>query len=580
MTDAVVLTVGGHGAPLAEKLAASLGLRLMIVPHQLPQAITAFRHGTAIIGVMAAGILVRHFAPSLHKKGDDAPLILVHPHGAYVLPLTNSHHGASRWVHAVISVLKESSVLPATAAQTLWGHALSETPDGWHWQPHSRYASLTARVAQGEAVRWHHDLAWLHHLPYKANASIRLIASWRTPKEHPRHMVYVPKRLAVGVGCVRHASSQAMIDALHQLLQRHRLHPFAIAGFFSLDIKMDEKAIHDVAHHHRRAARFFGKDELAAQHHRLRNPSARVFREVGVYGVAESASLAAVGTQGRLIIPKTTMGDVTLAVSLARHPITHLAGHPRGRLTIIGIGGGTDSMTRRAHNALCQADAIVGFSAYLSLLDEFQNTAEFFPYAIGKEEERVHKAFTLANQGRDVALVSSGDAGIYGMASPAIECLQHGEASWQRIELTIIPGVSAMQEASSRHGAALGHDTALISLSDLLTERRVIRERLTHALIAQFVIALYNPTSSKRQAFFTECLKLIGEHRAPETPIIIARHLNRPQEHSIVTQLKKLNSDTIDMNTILIIGNHNSHLVARAHHSPLMVTLRRDGKSS
>lgn len=573
-----VVAIGPHALPVAQIAADAIGARLLTSPHHLPEAVQAFRKGTAIIGVMAAGILMRHFAPHLTDKTKDAPLILLDPHGDYILPLTGAHHGAMAWIQKIAPHLHKAKILSTTASKNILGFSLSEPPAGWHLIAHKDYASLTARILEGASVRISPALTWLGDLKQTpSHEAISLIASWRKKKELHNCLIYAPQRLAVGIGCIRHIDSKFLIQKMDELLAHHQLEPQAISGFFSLDIKKDEDAIHHCANHYQREARFFSKDELEQEKMRLRNPSTKVFKEVGIYGVAEAAALRAVGKRGKLIVPKTSYEGLNLAIALAPKPMIELNGNRRGSLTIIGIGaGGGETMTMRAHRHLWQAECIVGFEGYLNLLTEFKETHRMFPYPLGAEEERAQKAFLLAEQGYRVALVSSGDAGIYGMAAPAIQLLKDAPPSWHRIQLKIVAGVSAMQEASARHGAALGHDIATISLSDLLTPRDIILNRLQSALIAEFVIALYNPTSSKRQEFFKQCLTLIYRHRKPQTPILIARLMERKGDHSTITTLDELPllEKDIDMNTIIIIGTATSQLIEREHHDPLMLTPR------
>jgi cobalt-precorrin 5A hydrolase/precorrin-3B C17-methyltransferase len=165
----------------------------------------------------------------------------------------------------------------------------------------------------------------------------------------------------------------------------------------------------------------------------------------------------------------------------------------------------------------------------------------------------------LAASGRKVALVCSGDAGIYAMASLVCELLDAStEASWGRVRVEVVPGVSAMQLASGRAGAMLGHDFCAISLSDLLTPRDVIEQRLHAANAGDFVIALYNPISRQRVHTFERALEILRAGRAPDTVVIVARELGRPDEALLYTTLGDLRADHLDMLSIVLVGSSNS----------------------
>jgi cobalt-precorrin 5A hydrolase/precorrin-3B C17-methyltransferase len=183
------------------------------------------------------------------------------------------------------------------------------------------------------------------------------------------------------------------------------------------------------------------------------------------------------------------------------------------------------------------------------------------PSAIGAEQERARRALDLAAAGRDVALVSSGDAGIYGLAALVFELLDGEERrDWASVAITVAPGISAMQAASARAGAPLGHDFCAISLSDLMTPWPAIRARLEAAAAGDFVVALYNPRSARRMSQLEDAAAILLAHRPPETPALIARNLGRDGEAWQITTLGALANAEVDMLTVVIVGSRETRL--------------------
>lgn len=223
----------------------------------------------------------------------------------------------------------------------------------------------------------------------------------------------------------------------------------------------------------------------------------------------------------------------------------------------MGLGpGGLEDLTLRAKKALEAADCVVGYTRYVELVRPLTGGKEVFSTGMTHEVQRCEKAISLAKAGKLVAVVSSGDSGIYGMAGLIFELLS-GDNS---VEVEVIPGVPAFVAAASLLGAPLMHDFASISLSDLLTDWALIETRLDSAAKADFVIALYNPKSSKRVEGLGRALEVIGRHRDGSTPVGIVRNASRKDEEVIITTLKEAPSfaGKIDMLTILIIGNSST----------------------
>ena len=222
------------------------------------------------------------------------------------------------------------------------------------------------------------------------------------------------------------------------------------------------------------------------------------------------------------------------------------------KLFVVGLGpGGADGMTVRAKNVLQASDVIVGYTVYIDLVRADYPDKEFLSTPMRKEVDRVRLALETAAQGRTVALVCSGDAGVYGMSGLCEELL----AQYPGVELETVPGVSAVLSGAANLGAPLMHDFAVISLSDLLTPWETIEKRLLMAAEADFVICLYNPSSHKRHDYLARACDLVLQFASPETVCGIARNIGREGEETQVLTLKELRDTEVDMFSTVFIGN-------------------------
>lgn len=245
-----------------------------------------------------------------------------------------------------------------------------------------------------------------------------------------------------------------------------------------------------------------------------------------------------------------------------------------GELAIVGIGpAGPQWLTPEAHAAIAGADELVGYGPYL----------ERIPPRAGQrrhasdnrvEAERARHALELAAGGASVAVVSSGDPGIFAMASAVLEQLEDGAASGSQVLVRVVPGLSAMQAAAARVGAPLGHDFCAISLSDRLKPWEVIERRLDAAGAADLAIAIYNPASRSRREQLERAREVISRHRAGETPVVVARDVGGDEESVAVTTLAGLATETVDMRTLLIVGSSTTRTLPGENGSPRVYTPR------
>lgn len=231
-----------------------------------------------------------------------------------------------------------------------------------------------------------------------------------------------------------------------------------------------------------------------------------------------------------------------------------------GKIMLIGLGPGShDHLTARARAAIAEADTVIGYATYIRLVADLLEGKEVIKKAMTEELDRAIEALDRARQGKKVALVSSGDAGVYGMAGPTFEVLfQAGWTPDSDIEVEIIPGASALNTCAALVGAPLTHDFCAISLSDLLTPWPTIARRLDAVAYADFVVALYNPKSGRRTRQIEEAQRLFLRHRDPQTPVAIVKSAYRPKQRIEFTTLEKMAEADIGMLTTVLIGNSNT----------------------
>lgn len=236
----------------------------------------------------------------------------------------------------------------------------------------------------------------------------------------------------------------------------------------------------------------------------------------------------------------------------------------RGRLAVVGLGpGGAPWRTRAVDALLAEATDLVGYAAYLDMVEARVLGQVRHPSDNRAEGERAAHALDLAAEGRSVAVVSSGDPGVFAMAAAVMEQLDRPDrpSSWEEVEVVVSPGVSAAQAAAAMVGAPLGHDFATISLSDNLKPWSVVESRLAAAAAADFVLALYNPASRHRPWQLRRALAVVGSYRAPHTPVVVARDVGRPAEQVEVVPLGGLDPAAVDMRTVLLVGSSQTRTV-------------------
>jgi precorrin-3B C17-methyltransferase len=248
-----------------------------------------------------------------------------------------------------------------------------------------------------------------------------------------------------------------------------------------------------------------------------------------------------------------------------------------GSLAIVGLGPGPAKWIAPEANAVLEAATdIVGYQPYIDRLPhrEGQNRHGSDNRV---EITRARDALAMASQGARVAVVSGGDPGVFAMAAAVFEAVEAGDSSWRNLDITVVPGISAMQAAAARLGAPLGHDFCAISLSDNLKPWDIVARRLRAAADGDFVIALYNPASKARPEQIHQAFDLLRSCKAASTPVAFARAIGRPDERAVLTTLGEADPSVADMSTLVIIGSSETRFIDRPGREPWLLTPRTYG---
>jgi cobalt-precorrin 5A hydrolase/precorrin-3B C17-methyltransferase len=567
-------------SPPGDQLLARLEAAAVISgprPHQ--ELADCWSSGSALVIVGACGLVVRLLAPLLGSKGEDPAVVVVDPQGRHAIPLLGAHRaGGERLAQSVAAVLGGSVVY--TGASSGNGQlALDSFGEAWGWrrggdpgQGDADWTALMQRASRaGTTLRIHQDAGSQLWQQLDAARGLTVVGKPPEPEETADLVIsarsgagccWHPPCLWLGIGCERNTSLELLERLVSEQLHLHGLAYGAVAGLASIDRKADEPALLQLAAQHGWPLRWFPADALATVP--VPNPSAAVQAEMGTASVAEAAAVLAAGPASRLLAPKRVehhraaeRGAATLAIAEATDQ--WLPSH--GQLHLVGSGPGQlDLLTPDARRALSEASVWVGYGLYLDLLEPLRRPDQLrCDGQLTEERARCQLALELASQGLNVALVSSGDSGIYAMAGLALE-LWLAQPPDGRPSFTVHPGISALQLAAARAGAPLMHDFCTISLSDRLTPWAVIEQRLQAAASGDFVVALYNPRSRGRDWQLGRAQAILLEARPATTPVVLARQLGRPEEAVSLHTLAALPLEQVDMLTLVLIGNSTSRM--------------------
>ncbi|AOI65661.1 cobalamin biosynthesis protein CbiG [Burkholderia territorii] len=507
-----------------------------------------YARGLPIVALCAAGIVIRCVAPALADKGIEPPVLAVAEDGSAVVPLLGGLTGVNLIAREIAECL---GVAPAitTSGELRFGACVLNPPDGYALADLQQGKRFVSDLLAGAATRIDGAAPWLDDVALPrddaAAHAIRVTPdAWRGARDE---LVIHPRSVVVGIDAhgVRADASPSLAERIDALLEMHGLARLALAALVaSVTLQGDARV--------EAAARTLGVP--------LR------FADVGgdVAGDRDVDAAALLGATLRVAHTLRAVSD-GLACAVAAQPVDPASlGRARGRLTVLGLGPGDAAwLTPAARTALAQATDILGYTTYVTMAGPFRANQRVHGTDNREEMQRARHAFELAAEGRHVAVVSSGDPGVFAMAAAVLEALDEArDPRWAAVELRIEPGVSASLATAAQAGAPLGHDFCAISLSDNLKPWNVIETRLRHAAQADLVMAFYNPISRARPWQLDRALDAVRAYRAADTIVVLGRDIGRPGATLATTTLGALRSDQVDMRTMVIVGSSTTRRFA------------------
>lgn len=514
----------------------------------------------AVIAFLAVGAAVRIVAPLLTGKASDPALVCVDEGGRFAVAVLGGHAAGGNVLASTVAGALGATAVVTTAAEIGGVPALDSfgTEAGLRLDPASRpqLARTGTALLAGEPVELGTDATWpIAALPEtvrvtgvdEARAPCLLVTDRLVPPD--RGVVYRPPSLVVGLGASSGVAVAEVEALVERVLRAAGLAADSVAAAVTLSAKVSEPGLARFCRERGWPLTGYPAEVLAGV--AVPHPSEVVRGTVGTPSVAEAAALHHADLTGggapELVVGKSSSAAATVAVARRR---------PRGRLALVGLGpGARDLLTPRAARALASAAIVLGYRGYLERVrDLLRPGTEVRCSELGAEEDRARTAVDLAVRGHAVALVSGGDPGVYAMASPALEALVRSGA---RVDVEVVPGVTAAHAAAAVLGSPLGHDHAVVSLSDLLTPWPLIEARVSALAAADFVVALYNPRSRGRTWQLGRALELIAAHRDPQTPAGVVVDAARETQQARVTTLRELRAAhaEVGMNAIVVVGS-------------------------
>jgi cobalt-precorrin 5A hydrolase/precorrin-3B C17-methyltransferase len=595
--DMVIVAVTRAGSQLAARLAQALQADTVLPARFASESTTTPYDGSALqavrrcwsryrrlLLVMASGIAVRAIAPLLGSKTRDPAVVCMDEAGRSVIPLIGGHRaGANALAHQVAAItgghaaITTASDVQGKPSLDLLGHA-----EGWSIDPASAlthasaclvndqpigvYVEPALQAAQQQVQTWVGQadnlvlVERLDELATESYAACIIVTHRPAASEGYRHLLHksvvvYPPLLVVGMGCREGASADELRAALETTLMEHGVVRESVATIATITLKAKEAGLHRMAESLGIPLRFIDEPQVRAIDAAQLSDLSAASTKLGLPGVAEPCALIASGG-GVLLGPRRKFAHCTVALAL-------VTGAQQGRLALVSIGpGDTTQMTIAARDALQAADVVVGYRTYIDLVRPLLSPEqEIIAGPMRQERQRAEQALDMAAAGQRVALVSSGDVGMYGMAGPVYEVLRQREWQGSAPLVETYPGVSAFQAAAARVGAPINHDVCIISLSDLLTDWAVIEQRLVAAARADFVVALYNPRSRKRDWQLARARDILLAERPSSTPVAVVNNVTRADESVTLTTLAELEVSLADMKTVVIVGSSQSYMV-------------------
>lgn len=493
-----------------------------------------YRQNTPIIALCSAGIVIRTLAPLLVEKGAEPAVLAVAEDGSAVVPLLGGLGGVNVLAREIAG---ELGIAPAitTSGELRFGTCLLNPPAGYALGDLELGKRFVSDLLSGEQVRIDGDAPWLAaaQLPQAPDAQRTIRISCSERESSPDELLIYPRSVLVAISEPGPESGEMIRQALHSA----RIAPQALACLLAGDSDMGNPELHRAAVELGVPVRF-------------------------VESAPASEMARAVVPQ---LLPPISAGE-GIAIAVASQPLeVARIGRPRGRLAVIGLGpGSADLMVPAVKAELARATDVLGYETYVRMAGPFRADQVLHCTDNREEMQRARHAFELAAQGRSVVVVSSGDPGVFAMASAVLEALhESADSAWHAVELEILPGVSASLATAAQAGAPLGHDFCVISLSDNLKPWDVIEQRLDLASQADLALAFYNPISRSRPWQLGRALEIVRKHRSPDTPVTLGRDIARPGQSLRVITLGELTPEQVDMRTMVLIGSSTTCTFSR-----------------
>ena len=526
-----------------------------------------FATETPIIGICAAGIIIRSLAPLLSDKRAEPPVLAVAEDGSAVVPLLGGLHGVNDLAREIAAAL---GVQPAitTTGDIRFRTALLSPPQGYYLANPEDAKTFISNLLAGAKVRLEGAASWLSesNLPIAPEAKLTIRVTEIAIAPTPECLVYHPQIAAVALTKLSNIEPEIAVSLVQQVLEKAGLAAASVAGFFALKDEMGNPALEAVSQYFKVPVRFFNFSELVEL-------DSIEFSE----NKAAQIALKAAGANSHLI-ESDRPNSANCAIALAAQPFDARAiGISRGKLAIVGTGpGGAPWMSPEVKEILREATDWVGYKFYLDLAGTLRFGQKRHDSDNREEIDRARFALDLAASGKSVAVVSSGDPGIFAMAAAVFEAIDFdAKPEWQGIDIRVAPGISAMQAAAAAIGAPLGHDFCVISLSDILKPWEVIEQRIAAAAAADLVMAFYNPISKQRIWQLGRAIDILLQSRDAKTPVILGRNLGRPGQSVRVCTLSEFQPQDADMRTLVIVGSSQTRIIPRKYRDVWVYTPRR-----
>ena len=489
----------------------------------------------------ATGIAVRVVGPLLSDKAIDPAVVCVDEAGRFAVALTGGHAGGANALAREVAAQLGAEAVVTTATDAAGMPALDQLPG---FTARGDIAGVARAWLDGGAPSVESTLPW--PLPFAGGSGPgRVIVTDQLVEAGDGTVVLTPRSLVVGVGASSDAPAGEAQALLDQVLADAGLSHDAVATVATVDRRAADPVITSLG----LPVRAFTSADLAPVE--VPNPSDVVLDEVGTASVAEAAALLAAGPGAELVVTKRKAAAATIAI--ARRAT------PAGSVAVVGLGPGDPRhRTPAASAAVRSADTVIGYDLYVDQCADLATAHQTVVRSpIGAEADRCAEALTRAADGERVALVCSGDPGVFAMATLVCELApRHGSP-----DVEIVPGITAASAAAGLLGAPLAHDHAFVSLSDLLTPWPVIERRLRAVAEGDLAVALYNPRSRRRTWQLEAAREMLLAHRPPTTPVGIVTDATRPGQHIVRTTLADLDPDDVGMLSIVLIGSSTTEVV-------------------